>query len=147
MKGSKYLKEVLDVANTGFAKYQKHGALLIRNGRVISSGVNNDNFHAEKSAIMKIYKNVYGVKRVRTGRKYEKKVARTVRKCSMVIIKHTMNKSKPCLHCLDFLKKCGCGIRKVYYSCNQKLIEEKTCNMQTEHLTIKYRKPFNQQIR
>lgn len=145
MKGSKYLREVLDVANTSFATYQKHGALLIRNGKVISSGVNNEENHAEKSAIMKIYRNVYGVKRVRTGRKYEKKVARTLRKCSIVIIKHTMNNSKPCLHCLEILKKCG--IRKVYYSCNQKLIEEKTCEMQTEHLTIKYRKPFNQQRR
>ena len=52
-----------------------------------------------------------------------------------------MSNSKPCARCLDLIK--NYGIRKVYYSDEKRLIMEKTNNMETNHLSSKYRKPWN----
>ena len=64
-------------------------------------------------------------------------------KCSVVVVKRTLNStSKPCRHCLDFLKKCG--IKKVYYSYEGNLKMEKVSEMETTHISAKYRKPWSE---
>ena len=63
-------------------------------------------------------------------------------KCDIIVTKRTQNNSAPCRHCLDFLKKCG--IKKVYYSYEGNLKMEKVSEMETTHISAKYRKPWSE---
>ena len=64
-----------------------------------------------------------------------------MRKCELIVVRRTMNNSKPCIKCLEMIKICG--IKKVHYSYDQKLIFEKTEDIQTDHLSSRYRTPWN----
>ena len=46
------------------------------------------------------------------------------------------------MHCIKFLKKCG--IRRVYYSYDQELKMEKTNEIENNHISGKYRKPWSE---
>lgn len=51
--------EYLDIALETASKsnrYYQHGALLIKNGRIISEGFNDFNLHAEVSALLNVYR-------------------------------------------------------------------------------------------
>ena len=52
----------IDAATKSCNKYHKHGALLIRNGQIISSGHNDENRHAEHNAILAGYRLLCGFK-------------------------------------------------------------------------------------
>ena len=54
MKISNLRQIAIEVSRTSYAKYHRHGALVIRNGRVISSGVNDEFNHAEVNAVLKV---------------------------------------------------------------------------------------------
>lgn len=53
--------QAIEASLKSMNKYHKHGALLIRNGRIIASGCNKYSSHAEVSAINK------GLQRVLPG--------------------------------------------------------------------------------
>ena len=55
MRISNFKQAAVEVSRRSYAKYHQHGALLIRNGRIISSGVNDEFNHAEVNAIKKVY--------------------------------------------------------------------------------------------
>ena len=67
-----------------------------------------------------------------------RKLQRFLHRCDIIVVRKTMNNSKPYKHCLKFLKKCG--IRRVYYSFNKSIIVEKVSNMDTDHISAKNRK-------
>jgi len=50
----------LQVSKKSCAKYHRHGAVLIKNGDVISSGVNDENHHAEVNAVLRLYRVLCG---------------------------------------------------------------------------------------
>ena len=52
--------DAVDVASKSYHKYHKHGALLVRNGQIISSGFNDENRHAEHNAILAGYRLLCG---------------------------------------------------------------------------------------
>jgi glutaredoxin-related protein len=56
------------------------------------------------------------------------------------VVKKTMSNSKPCSRCVEFLK--NYGVRRVYYSYDEKLIVEKVNQLKNEHVSSKYRKPW-----
>ena len=60
----------LQAADRSFNKYHQHGALLVRGNKIVSIGINDDNHHAEESAILSYYQ------RVLFGKKGHAKVAK-----------------------------------------------------------------------
>ena len=50
-----------DTSRRSYSKYQQHGAVLVRNGKVISTGVNNERGHAEVNAILRLRRLLPGV--------------------------------------------------------------------------------------
>jgi deoxycytidylate deaminase len=62
-------------------------------------------------------------------------------KCDILIVKRKLSNSKPCSRCIEFLK--NTGIRRVYYSCDEKIYIEKMNSIENEHLSSKYRKPWS----
>lgn len=75
----------------------------------------------------------YGTERVS-----EQKIKRYMRKCILIVVRHNMANSKPCLHCLRKIK--SYGIKKVYYSFEGTLIRENAFKMTTNHVSSGYRK-------
>lgn len=63
-------------------------------------------------------------------------------KCTIIVVRNTLNNSKPCKKCIKFLK--NSGIRKIYYSYEGGLKMEKTIEIETDHVSSKYRKPWCQ---
>ena len=57
-----YKEDVIAAASKSYNKYHKHGALLIRNGQIISSGCNDEHRHAEHNAILTGYRLLCGSK-------------------------------------------------------------------------------------
>lgn len=55
----------IEVSRKSNAKYFRHGAILIRKGRVVSSGYNDETTHAEVNAIKNLERLLPG----QTGRK------------------------------------------------------------------------------
>lgn len=51
----------VDAAGESSFKYHKHGALLIRNGKIISHGFNDQKHHAEENAILAGYRVLWGL--------------------------------------------------------------------------------------
>ena len=51
----------VEVASESSYKFHKHGALLIRNGRIISCGFNDQKHHAEENAILNGYRVLRGL--------------------------------------------------------------------------------------
>lgn len=45
-----------------------------------------------------------------------------------------LGESKPCIHCLSFMKKCNVNIRYIYYSTKTGIIREKLNNMFSCHV-------------
>ncbi|CCV02286.1 hypothetical protein IIV30_091L [Invertebrate iridescent virus 30] len=52
--------------------------------------------------------------------------------------KYNLKNAKPCIHCLHVIKKYH-NISNVIYSDDDKLIEEKVCNIQTTHISKKFK--------
>ena len=52
----------VEAASKSCNKYYKHGALLVRNGKVIASGWNDEYRHAEHNAILAGYRLLQGFK-------------------------------------------------------------------------------------
>ena len=65
------------------------------------------------------------------------KVKRYLSKCTLIVVRRTMNNSKPCNHCLQMIKESG--IKRVYYSYDKGLKMEKVNQMETSHLSARYR--------
>ena len=63
-------------------------------------------------------------------------------KCTLIVVRRTMNNSKPCSRCLEMIKKCG--IKKIYYSHDQGLVYEKARDMENDHVSSAHRVPWHQ---
>ena len=126
--------EFLDIAVETASKsdrYYQHGAVLVRKKEVISKGFNDFSSHAEIRAILK-------------GSFYKKpinKLRRYFNNCDIIVVRKNLSNSKPCKRCLESLK--NYGVRRVYYSCDNKLIMEKISQMETNYLTSKYTTPWS----
>ncbi len=64
------------------------------------------------------------------------KVRRYLRKCKLIVVRKTMNNSKPCKHCVEMIKYYG--IRRIYYSYEQGLKYESGNTITTDHVSAKY---------
>lgn len=64
------------------------------------------------------------------------KVRRYLRKCKLIVVRRTMNNSKPCKHCVEMIKYYG--IRRIYYSYEQGLKYESGNTLTTDHVSAKY---------
>ena len=56
-----FKEAAIDVASRSGYKFHKHGALLIRNGKIISCGFNDQKHHAEENAILNGYRVLRGL--------------------------------------------------------------------------------------
>lgn len=65
---------------------------------------------------------------------------RFLKKCDLIVVKKNCGNSRPCVRCLDYLKKAG--IRRIYYSYEQEFRMEKINEMQSSHISSRYRKPW-----
>ena len=68
---------------------------------------------------------------------------RFLSKCDIIVVKKSYGNSRPCVRCLDMLKKSG--IRRIYYSFERNLKMEKINEMETNHVSSRYRKPWSSQ--
>lgn len=57
---SGFREAAVDTASKSCHKYHKHGALLIKNGQIISIGFNDHKNHAEQNAIKNGYRVLRG---------------------------------------------------------------------------------------
>lgn len=126
------LETAIEMSNKSYGHF-KHGCLIIRKGYIVASAWNNESGHAEMNAIKNLQKEQKG--------KNFNKLRRFLHKCSILVIKNHLSNSKPCTRCLEKLK--NYGFRKVYYSYDKKIIVEKTNQMENDHLSSKYRKPWS----
>lgn len=84
----------------------KHAAIVLRGGALVSTGYNHDDRHAEVVALSDLWPNkrhgtkLWSLRYTRTGR---------------------LAMAKPCIRCEEFLR--SCGVRVVYYSNSDGLIE------------------------
>ena len=69
------------------------------------------------------------------------KLRRYLSRCDIIIVKKTMSNSAPCARCLKMLKEYN--IRRVYYSYEKELKMEKVSEMENNHLSSKYRRPWS----
>lgn len=58
-----FKEAAVDVACQSDYKFHKHGALLIRNGKIISCGFNDKKRHAEENAILNGYRVLRGLQK------------------------------------------------------------------------------------
>ena len=58
-----FKNDAVDAACKSCNKYHKHGALLIKGGKVIASGWNDEHNHAEKNAIISGYRLLFRYER------------------------------------------------------------------------------------
>lgn len=56
-----YLDIALEAASKS-DRYYQHGAVLIKKGRVVGEGFNNFKLHAEVSALLNVYRILWGKK-------------------------------------------------------------------------------------
>ena len=67
---------------------------------------------------------------------------RFLNKCDILVVKKNCGNSKPCVRCLNYLK--SLGVRRVYYSVDREIKMEKVSEMKTDHVSGKYRRPWNE---
>lgn len=110
---SKWLKRAKKVAqNSTYKKRFRHGAVLVRGGKVINEGWNSNNYknfyhrfseygiiHAEADAIYNISK---------------QKTKNSTLYVARINCLGELRISKPCSGCIDFAK--FCGIKKIIFS-------------------------------
>jgi tRNA(Arg) A34 adenosine deaminase TadA len=116
----------------------KHAAAIIKNGKILSIGVNSFisgvSLHAEICAIkqcMSIYpKNL-------------------LKGLDLIVVRCTktgeLSNSRPCKHCCSFIKEKG--VRNIFYS-NEfgEIIHELSTDFQTDHVCSSYLNFFSKQI-
>ena len=44
----------LEISKRSYANYHRHGAILVRNGKIVSFGVNDESNHAEVNAVRRL---------------------------------------------------------------------------------------------
>ena len=66
---------------------------------------------------------------------------RFMKKCDIIVVRRGGASSCPCARCLKQLK--NCGFRRVYYSEKGDLKMEKVNQMENNHLSSKYRRPWS----
>ena len=70
------------------------------------------------------------------------KFRRFLSKCDVIVVKTHLSNSKPCNRCVEMLKKHG--VRRVYYSYERGLKMEKVNQLENEHLSSKFRRPWSE---
>ena len=66
---------------------------------------------------------------------------RFLKKCDILVVKKNCGNSRPCMKCLESMKKLG--VRRVYYSYDREIKMEKVNEMKSDHLSAKYRRPWS----
>ena len=70
------------------------------------------------------------------------KLRRFLKKCDILVVKKNCGNSRPCMKCLETMKKLG--VRRVYYSFYNEIKVEKVNEMETEHVSAKFRRPWSE---
>ena len=66
---------------------------------------------------------------------------RFLNKCDILVVKKNCGNSRPCVKCLERMKKLG--VRRVYYSYDREIKVEKVNEMESTHVSAKYRRPWS----
>jgi hypothetical protein len=85
------------------------------------------------------------VKNGKNDAKSESKFRRFINKCDIIVVRgkeDNLSNSTPCMRCTQMLK--NYGLRRVYYSFGGALKMEKVNEMQSMHVSSRYRKPFSE---
>ena len=129
-KDVKFMEEALRVASFVEGRC-KHGAVITKNGRIISKHTNTANCHAEISALN-------SPRLAREKKRYRIYIARLGDDgfCKL---------SKPCVHCIEALK--GTCFKKIYYTVDSasglQFICEQVHTITSTHISLSNRKKFN----
>ena len=70
------------------------------------------------------------------------KLRRYFRNVSLIVVRTRMTNSRPCSRCLELIKQYN--IKRVYYSYDGDLVMEKTRDIETDHVSSKYRRPWSE---
>lgn len=132
----------------------KHSAVILSNSVPISWNHNTINgkhfFHAEYNVVRKFLIQNGHLGFVKSFDRNNKKnvpnsVKRLVKNLYIIVIRvnnDVLLNSKPCKHCVNFMKKFG--IKKILYSDNKgNMISEKTREIKTVHITLRNKNFYN----
>lgn len=136
MKINNFLNRLISVSKQS-VNVHKHAAVLLLNGKPIIYNFNSiqgiKSIHAE-IAVIRNYLNLH---RIVKNEKINNKTKRLMRNVAIFVIRYSGNKltnSKPCMHCINYMKKIG--IKKVYYSKDEKIFYEKMNSIQSDHVSL-----------
>ena len=122
-KKKSYIELAKNVALQSNHKVHKHGALLIKGGKIINTSPNKVSYNSFASRFTKFWPTLHAEIGAVLG--IDRSV--TIGADIWVIRVNKLGKlrnSKPCRVCMEVLK--SCGIRRVYYSNGKEEIEKLT---------------------
>jgi tRNA(Arg) A34 adenosine deaminase TadA len=121
MKHSDLVEIACDQAKKSSHSKFHHGCVLVKNGKVLSTGYNRDTFrgrpseHAEEAALKDVSD-------------------KDARGSTMVVVRvrkdNTLGMSLPCHRCMSILAKRG--VNKIFYSCTDKIDVSRCRNIHME---------------
>lgn len=69
-------------------------------------------------------------------------IRRFFRKCKLIVVRRTMNNSKPCNNCVQKIKFYGIG--KIYYSYDQKIVYENSTRLCNDYISPRYKFTYSE---
>lgn len=125
------LMEKAESVECGF----KHAAALVKHGKIYYWSVNDNSdyySHAETSLLYKFEKKWLKSPQLSKKKKMSKYNIYIIR-----VKKDNLALSKPCLHCIEQIKKRN--IKKIYYSVENNIVCEKSKYITTRHISRRNR--------
>lgn len=111
-------------------KKSKHYAVIRQGGKIIATGYNQPGSfkfkgrsymrHAECMALKNVPKNI-----LNKGTRLD-----------LTVIRQGLSESKPCQHCIDYMRKHKANIRRVSYSSNGLILTEKLNTISNQHVSV-----------
>ena len=108
----------------------KHYAIIKHGGKIIATGYNQPGAFRFKGKNYMRHAECVAIKNL--PRKFIIKGTAV----DMIVIRQGWAESKPCQHCIDYMRKHGVNIRRVRYSSQGQLITESLNTMENSHLTV-----------
>lgn len=129
-------EDIINVAEASDGYPHKHASFLInKKGQIFNAASNDKRSHSEVSTISRfvsIHKN-----RGLSIQKIKKKLSQYILVNIRISKSRKLLNSRPCYHCLNVIK--SSGIRIVYYSMDDNLVEERVNCMETSHISSFYK--------
>lgn len=120
-------QETLDLIE---CRKSKHYCVIRYGGKIIATGYNQPGAFKYKGRHYMRHAECMALKNL--PRKFCIK-GKTI---DLLVIRHGLAESKPCQHCIDYMKRHEANIRRVSYSTCGDIVTENLCQIKNNHLTV-----------